>query len=213
MVLDEHYTLHRPQLRFRVLCSGKIDPQWRDFVHLFDSAWEMETIKIKKTRKVVMKYQLQGRTYYVKIYSRRHAQGWEHNLLRSSPLALFTNKAVKHVKLAAALKNIGVDVVEPVMTIVRRFGLLRQESMLITPEYHQPALAHCLRNDEKWEVYLPALEKMIRDIAPMHDAGYIHRDPHFGNVLVTEDLNVLWLDFGTIKKFRLRKKKNISRPA
>lgn len=202
------YNLYHPEHRYRTACVGDLDERWRMFALLFDSAWETESlVKCKKSRKVVLRHVVNGKAFYVKIYSRRHAKGIQHNLLRSSSLALFPNKAVKHMKLAGVLKNIGIEVVEPIMAIERRYGLVRQESMLVTPEYQEPALAHCLRNDEKWEVYLPALEKMIRDIAKMHDAGYIHRDPHFGNVLVTEDLNVLWLDFGTIKRFRLNKKK------
>jgi len=204
----KHYTQKRPEPRFRVLCKGTLDPRWKEFTPLFDSAWEMEeTVKIKKSRKVVVKYEVDGQNYYVKIYSRRHAEGLEHNLLRSSSLSLFTNKAVKHIKLAGKLQKIGVEVVEPWMAIERRYGLLRQESMLVTPEYLLPSLGECLKNDNDWEDYIPALENVIRDIAKMHNTGFIQRDPHFGNVLVREDLGVTWLDFGTIKRFLINKKK------
>lgn len=206
MAAAEHYTLHRPGRRCRVLCRGELDPAWREFVPLFDSAWDMEAVKVKKSRKAVIKYELDGRTYYVKIYSRRHAEGVEHNLLRGSSLAFLPGKALHHLRKALALKKMGISAAQPCMVIERRYGLLRQESMLVTPRYRLPVLKDCLKNDEKWKEYIPALENVIRDIAKMHENGYAQRDPHFGNVLVTRDLGVVWLDFGTVRRCRFSKK-------
>jgi len=190
-----------------VFFNTDISLPWERFVPLFDMAWDVDDpVKRKKSRKVVIKHEVDERHYYVKIYSRRHAKGFEHNLLRGSSLALFRSKAVKHMATAALLKDIGIGIVEPLMAIERRYGLIRQESMLVTPEYSLPPLSKCFKSEKQWHIFRPVVENVVRDIAKMHDAGFIHRDPHFANVLVKEDMSVIWLDFGTVRKFRLRKK-------
>ncbi len=190
-----------------VFSTTDISLPWERFVPFFDKAWDVDDpVKRKVSRKVVIKNEVDGRQYYVKIYSRRHAKGVEHNLLRGSSLALFRSKAVKHMATAARLKDIGVGIAEPLIAIERRYGLIRQESMLVTPEYSLPSLSGCLKSAKKWDNFRPSVENVVQDIAKMHDAGFIHRDPHFGNVLVKDDMSVIWLDFGTVRKFRLRKK-------
>ncbi len=181
--------------------------KWKSFAPLFDSAWDMEAIKVNKSRKVVVKYETGGKTYYVKIYSRRHASGIEHNLLRGSSLTFLRSKALKHLRKSQNLSAIGLSVVEPCMVIQRRYGFLRQESMLITPESTLPTLAERLHQKTGWESYLPAIGNAIRDISTMHENGYVQWDPHFHNMLVRPDQEIVWLDFGTIRKFRFSRKK------
>ncbi len=207
MTENSPFRCYRPERGYCVFCRGDPGKRWMQFEPLFDRAWDMEAVKVKKSRKVVVKHAAGGKSYYVKIYSRRHASGIEHNLLRGSSLTCMRSKARKHLRKARSLTAAGLSVAEPCMVIERRYGLIRQESMLVTPEYPQPSLGECFGDEKTWENYLPALEHMIRDIATMHRNRYVQRDPHFGNVLVRDDLSIIWLDFGTIKRFRLQKKK------
>ena len=208
MAIDQNDTMHRPRPRFRVHCDGELDPRWQELARLFDSAWDIKSpVKRKTSRKVVIRHEMDGCAFYVKIYSRRYADQIGHNLLRSSSLSLFPSKALKHLRRALMIEGLGIGIVRPLMVIERRYGLMRQESMLVTPECRLPTLARCFEDEERWERYLPALENMIRDISAMHDGGCVQWDPHFGNVLVDESLDVFWMDFGTIKLTRSDEKK------
>ncbi len=192
-----------------VHCKGELDEDWERFVPLFDSAWSRDAVTLNKERKVLVKHKIEekGEVYYVKLYSKRYAGGLEQKLLRGSSLTFFTSKALKDMLISEQLLSLNVDVVAPSMVIDRRYGFIQQESMLISRESLLPPLGRCFRDEEQWRSYLPALENMISDIAVMHNNGYIQRDPHFNNVLVKDNLKVKWLDFGTIKRFRLNKKK------
>ncbi|OCL25584.1 serine/threonine protein kinase [Orenia metallireducens] len=119
------------------------------------------------------------------------------------------SKAVRSLKLALALEEIGLRTPKPIALLEKRGRFNKIISSYFITEYidYDYNLLNILKDDKhplrsRVKEWLPQIAK---DIKKMHDAGIVHNDLHAGNILV-EDIDnkprfyYIDLNRGRIKK-------------
>jgi tRNA A-37 threonylcarbamoyl transferase component Bud32 len=186
---------------FQAFHSGS----WRGFVHqnwqetLSDlDLWLQEnpghSIVAQKNRRV-SRVETPAGVLYVKQMYRLQKRGptWK-MLLTGIKWYLRPSRAIAVLNISNSLKDKGIACPEPVLAARRRNACGWPEDLFISREIPEPTLLSLFDSQENAQEHKARIAHAARGIAALHKHGFIHGDCIPGNLCLTADHSLVFLD-------------------
>ncbi len=169
--------------RIRIVRVKDCEVPCAPFLPFIEAEEPAEPVKARHKRSVFY-CKTGGEGYYLKKYSyrgtRRH-YAFLRGFIWTIPLAL------RQFHKMLYLRECGAPVVEPVMAVVRRYGMLKQESLLVMRECRGVLLKRFLKENGDFGLRLKVMARTFSFLRILHSNRIHHGDMTKHNFIVTPE--------------------------